>query len=511
MVATEKRFIPGCFQNLGSNAGESLAGYLLRLAQANGYGGIRPLLRAANVNTSGNLSKTLFNLRQSADQLANIGAMATGDTSHLQHFLARPIGDEALFVSDCRVDNDTILGELCQICPDCLREDSYAREEWDFAVVTACPRHKARLHDKCHHCARPIGWSRTALMHCPECGSDFREAQRLEVTEDEAEVAHDFGALAPFRFGLFDEKQVIYPWDTAFRLFKILALPMKFWGSLQWPNQFLQSLDIESRHRITSLFAEIHHRGVYEVSRLNRVVDERLAPLRAIPKANLVESHAMSFLFSEAALPNELAECTCYAKPQAKIPRGAQLFSGRPPSFTDLRQVASFLSIDRETLAGLLATGMIDTPGGEHPGYDIDQILDAQRFLSNGLLSIGEVAVLVGVPLDWHEHGFDDLLPIWNKKHPTDVRVPVEHLVRVQLNLADKCRGSVQPEHPVTLRKLAERGHKPFQTVALGVNRILSGGINRLSWRQPFDWASLQIDESEAESLIGRFSGGLRP
>lgn len=496
-----QEFLPGCYRNIPCWADESFAGYLLRLAEANGYAGIRDLLKAASIEAPGPISRLLRKVRLTKQHLESIGAMAIGDAKHLARFLISPIGDEAVFILDCRVDNDAILEERCQVCPTCLAESGYCKESWDFATITTCPLHFTRLQDKCAACATRISWTRPSLMHCFKCGSDFREASRIEVKPQIVEVTNDFGALAPFRFGLNDGACETYPWDTAFRLFKTLALPVQYWGTHQWPEQYVRLLDVEARHLIVGLFAEIHKVGQYKVGGLHHVVSERLAPLSAIPRPNMVESYATRFLFSVAALPNQIAESTCYAQPPAKVPRGAQLFNGRPPSFTDLKEVASFLSVDRETVAGLLACGVVERPDGEHIGYDIDQILDAQRFLSNGLLSIGEVAMLVGVPLDWHEHGFDDLLPIWNRKHPTDVRVAVEHLASVQLHLAGKWRAASPPKNPVSLRCLAERSNKPFQTVALTINKVLSGGINRIAWGPAFDWASLQLDESDIEVL----------
>lgn len=61
------------------------------------------------------------------------------------------------------------------ICPCCLDEKVYLRQNWEHAFVTACPKHGCQLIEKCPACA---GWLSTEREHielCP-CSQDLRSA-----------------------------------------------------------------------------------------------------------------------------------------------------------------------------------------------------------------------------------------------------------------------------------------------------------------------------------------------
>lgn len=505
MSDTALHFIPGCYRNLLHAPGESLPGFLLRLAEANRYAGIRDMLKVVDIEARGHLSRLITQIKLSEDSLEVLGAMAVGDRSHLLSYLVRPIGDEAVLLQDCRVDNDAFLQEYAQICSVCLAQDGFALEEWELAPVTTCAAHKVLLRDRCHACNQFIVWDRPLLAHCGSCGADLRDAPATRVEESVCEVVGDFAALAPFRFALHGNERRVLIWDIAFRLFKSLLIPSEYWTRPEWPTRWVQSATLEQRHRVIELMSGSREDGGYVLTRLNNFVHELLVPLSAVRKSGLIERQAMELLQSAAGLPRDVAEAICSSAPLLRMPAGAQLFKGHPPSFRDLPEVAAFLAVDRETGAGLINMGMIDVPNREHPGFDIDQILMAQTFLSDGLLTVAEVATLVGVPLDWNDHEFDELLPVWNRKHPSDARVTVRHVVNIQLQLTARWREVGPPIRPVTLRELAWKSGKPFQAVALAVNLALSGRFVRLDWGPQFDWASLRIDESDAESVLGHF------
>jgi hypothetical protein len=432
--------------------------------------------------------------------------MAVGDIDHLQHYLVRSIGDEAVFFNDCRVDNDALLVARAQVCPLCLREEQFMREEWELAMVTVCTRHKVRLMDMCPVCRQPIEWTRSVLRNCNNCGLDFGEAVTAAVDDSDCDFANDFSALAPFRFTLHGGGQQIHSWDTAFRVFKSLALPTRYWAESEWPARYVQSMPVDERHLTAKMLGNTRSNGSYRLMNMNEVVHALLSPLDAVPREGIIASRSMRFLHSEVGIPRDVAAAICSPTPIFGTPTGAQVFGGFPPHISGLRELASFLAVDHETVSGLIEIGMIDIPSGEHPGFDIDQVLAAQSFLTVGLLGVADIARLVGVPIDWHEHGFDELLPTWNRKHPADVRVAVEHVTNIQLQLTTRWRNALPPERPICLRTLGASSGKPFQTVALAVNMLLSGGFRHIGWGPMFDWASLQIDESQSMQMLKQLS-----
>lgn len=503
MSGTGRLFTSGCYRNLPCLPGESLPGYLLRLAEANAYDGIRELLAMAEIDVAGGISKLITRVKISPEDLGAVGAMAVGDRRHLLTYLAQPIGDDAVFVHGCRVDNDAFLVERAQVCPRCLRDDGFAREEWELAVVTACTQHKVRLNDCCHVCKAQIEWTRSLLNHCDRCGADFRDSPVATASDSLCDVADDFSALAPFRFKVHDDERQVHMWDTAFRLFKSLAHDGGHWVKAEWLERLVQSRSIETRHAVTELLAGARFNGCYDLLTLNDYVSELMAPLRAIPKPGLLQSHAMRMLHSEAALPWAVASAICSPGPLRREPRGAHVFKGHPPTIDSLSGLAKFLAVDQETVAGLIFIRKVERPSGEYPGFDIDKVLAAQKFLTEGLLSLMDLVEIVGVPLDWHDPLFSQLFPVWNTRNYADSRFSVEQVAGIQANLISLWCRSPRPAKPVVLGELARAALNPFQSVAKGVVSILTSGIQRMDWGPPFDWASLVVDEHDANVVLG--------
>jgi hypothetical protein len=236
---------------------------------------------------------------------------------------------------------------------------------------------------------------------------------------------------------------------------------------------------------------------------LNRFVSELLRALSPIPKPGLVSSQALKMLHSVAALPWNVASAISSPIPLYQEHRqGSAIFSGRPPSIVSLSGLATFLAVDHTTVVGLLSNGQITKPMFEFPGFDIDQVLAAQRFLTDGLLSLMDLHKIVGVPLDWHDPLFSEFFPAWNKRNYADSRVSVDHVVGIQSELIAHWCKSPRPARPVGLGHLARAGNQPFQIVAKGVRAILTAEIQRFEWHPPFDWASLVVDEHDANVVL---------
>lgn len=162
---TNRNYLPGCYANLPLTAGESLLGYLLRLAEANGYAGIRDLLRALRGPSSRGIAAEVRELRASKELLGQLGRMAVGDEEHCSHFHTLEAGPHAVIFQGTVMDHDSWLEPSAQLCPHCLDESGIAREEWDLSCVTACEKHRVQLLDTCTACGchRPAYWSHSMI------------------------------------------------------------------------------------------------------------------------------------------------------------------------------------------------------------------------------------------------------------------------------------------------------------------------------------------------------------
>lgn len=505
----ERDWLPGCYRNLPCRPGEALPGYLLRLAEANGYESIAALLRAAGTNIRGLNTGYTSKLRTDAEALAAIGRMAVGDPGHLSGHAATPLDGPALFLRECRVDSDAMLHERTQVCPQCLAEDGYIREELELAPVTVCSTHKVVLVDECPDCGHSLDWKRSSLIACGHCGADLRMVTPTPAGADVCEVADDFAALAPFRLVTHSGEPVTDMWDLMFRVFKALALPDADWASTIWPKQVVQLMSVKSRHEIVKLLARARRGGSYFLTELQEKAWSALTPMTAIPRPFLVEQCAVLLLESEGGITREYAEAMCSSRPLPQAARGAEIFSGRPPSLQTVDEVMSFLATDWETLEGLFARGVLSKPIDNEHGYDIDELLATQRFLHLGVLTLPEISAIVGAPLDWDDLIHSNFLRPWNPKNPSDLRVAVGEVVSIQMELTAKWTANHRPGNGILLRDVAMRTERPFQVVSEAVVLALRGDLNPFGWALPFDWGSLMISEQDGRRLSEMFRAQL--
>ena len=156
---------------------ESIPGYLLRVAEANGYPKFQWLARAAGLRRidpfggSGNLQlEALLNLEPGEIDGKFYGRTAVeGARDHVRF----GNGTVHRFAIDLK---------RARICPLCLAEKGIARMAWDLAAVTVCPHHQCRLIDECPTCKSPLTWSRDKLATCLH-GHDLTQVEVMPASD----------------------------------------------------------------------------------------------------------------------------------------------------------------------------------------------------------------------------------------------------------------------------------------------------------------------------------------
>lgn len=495
-------WLPGCYRNLAPHADESLGGFLLRLSEANGYDGIADLLCAAGVSHRATLMRNqLFTLRSDYDALRIIGRIAVGDPNALSGYLARPITESSMLFEHCLIERDAVLGVRAQICPQCLGEHGFVPLAWDYPAVTVCTKHACVLLDHCENCRTTIDWGRSSLLHCSECGWDYRRMRTVEASTNECHVADDFAALAPFRIQTYATDPTVARWDTMNRVFKSLVLPTHAWTEAVWPDSFLSETDISLRHRATRLLAETLSESCYDLRRVRKPAYDHLAALEVIPRSNVVEQQAMMLLHSEAGIQRDLAEPLCSKRPLPAPIRGAEIYAGRPPALRSHDELQAFLGASGETINGLFRKGLLVERQQDDIGFDIDMLLGAQNYLVTGLVSLSELAGLAGTPLDWEDIEHNRLVSAWNPLNPRDVRFDVSELLSIQLRLTAKQKPPDSIVEPVSLEDVAIETERPGMLVLHAVNMAQRGDL-AFCWDEPYRWSSLQISDEDVEHLI---------
>jgi TniQ len=508
-------YVPGCFRNLTCFAGESFAGYLLRLAEANGYAGIGGFLLAAGLPISRKLQGDLLNVRANGSQLARLARMAVGQADHLTGFqielfrassLSADNSVDAAWIDECRVSRDALMSDIASICGPCLAENGFAREEWDLGPITVCTRHQIMLRDRCSACAAPITWKRHFLTACDACGGDLRQWGGEKVGSLVCEAASDFEALAPFRILDADGMEHVIRWDEMFLVFKSLLVPDEKRVLRLWPDVLVSNASCKARHLAFDRLASTLSSRRYRLADLASLPRRALAPLQAIPRPRIVERQSLRYLEADAGLSRPVAVALSGAPDIVAPPMAAELYGGRPPCIRSYAELATFLGISPETVDRLVSMHVVNQPSPTDLGYDADSVLEARRFLQEGLLTLDELRSVVGVEVEAHDLGDAGLLPRWNPRDKSDSRVRVDLVLDLQARLAEQWHNGGARFDGEPLLALAAKSTRPFRTIAATVELILSRTVALAGWSNPFTWGALRVDSAAFALIDGRVS-----
>lgn len=142
-------------------AGESLRGYLLRLAEANGYPGLswlaQKVWRSQHVGSLG---------PQEAAALGALVDLGPGIADTLGPAATKGgwVGSDANQKAPRNLVNRT----QPKVCPACLAERKVLRAVWEIRFWLVCPTHGCGMLDACPRCRRPLGWDRSRVDRCCE-------------------------------------------------------------------------------------------------------------------------------------------------------------------------------------------------------------------------------------------------------------------------------------------------------------------------------------------------------
>lgn len=161
--------------------GESLNGFLLRLAERNGREHPRQVLGAR-------LSSLFPGYRAYDGELAELAVLSGRSAADLAQLLAEDLPDDgehgpgALQYGGQVVTRSDLLDRHRQFCPSCLAEAPYQRLKWDLIALGDCARHGVKLVSQCPSrrpdCPGAVQWDRCGTTACA-CGAPFTEIAAL--------------------------------------------------------------------------------------------------------------------------------------------------------------------------------------------------------------------------------------------------------------------------------------------------------------------------------------------
>ncbi len=151
---------------------ESLAGYLLRLAQSNYYQTPNWILHLAEYQKGRRIHFPL-----NSDKPSQLSQLIQVDDELLKSIALGATAKD-------NVVSYSVHKGATQLCPYCLRESPYSRYIWDSKMSQTCPIHRCHLINKCPQCQQLIKWSRPGVAKC-QCGFDFRNSLATAATNSQ--------------------------------------------------------------------------------------------------------------------------------------------------------------------------------------------------------------------------------------------------------------------------------------------------------------------------------------
>jgi hypothetical protein len=136
--------------------GESLAGYVYRLYDANGHTVPRPYSASLTILYGRNSEE---DRRRAASEISRlIGPVPESDWPRCQE----PHGWQKQSASRMRS------------CPMCMRENEFHRALWELPLVHACPYHRVKLRDHCD-CGKALAWRGLSGDWRCRCGASLKQ------------------------------------------------------------------------------------------------------------------------------------------------------------------------------------------------------------------------------------------------------------------------------------------------------------------------------------------------
>lgn len=162
---------------------ESQIGYLIRISEANGFCTPRSILSLSvlkKLNEGlGGLVDILPGILSelSGHSLDSINALPWSKWPDKRMTLGKKLANKELF--------SYVHFKHSRICPECIKQNGFAKYAWDAKLMVACAHHRKRLVQECRHCHKRITWARPGLLSC-SCGmviSQSRETISEKLSE----------------------------------------------------------------------------------------------------------------------------------------------------------------------------------------------------------------------------------------------------------------------------------------------------------------------------------------
>lgn len=175
---------------------ESPNGYLVRMAEGNGYLNASRLLFALGFGESWQWDR-LF--EHSRDRYGAVLESCGIDVSVAESLCYQRIdlsGGSKYLINDSVLDGDILDSDLESYCSLCLLEHRYWRKIWRVRTYVACVKHNVLMRKQCFVCQRDLAQNRPELIRC-QCGADLTNAPAIRANSSATEWFMSLGRQDP--------------------------------------------------------------------------------------------------------------------------------------------------------------------------------------------------------------------------------------------------------------------------------------------------------------------------
>lgn len=156
---------------VGIAPGESLFGFMARVAERNAYDRSVWLL-------DGHASRRQFDTATwTAETVAQVASITGIDEAEVASRIYADAGEGTQLFFGHALPSEMIVQSAQKstqrYCPACLAASGVHHAIFDLDFVRVCPFHARRVADSCPDCGRPILWGRPSVTRCTLCGGDL--------------------------------------------------------------------------------------------------------------------------------------------------------------------------------------------------------------------------------------------------------------------------------------------------------------------------------------------------
>jgi hypothetical protein len=219
-------------------AGESLYGWAVRLADANGYANARAILSLAKRGASAPSAGILSN---------RLAQLVDGSLSDFERYVAAKWNGHPCY-------HGLELGVAMpyfdirpKVCPACLAERSVLKSVWNLRIWHYCPQHFCRLIQICPFCCNRLARGQRAVTHCGNklCNADLSKCAGDPIPREVVNIVGMLGDVSR-RFRHLPESLSDASLPDLVRLIYLFSTPL-----LHVRNEFWQRGKASIRERLT--------------------------------------------------------------------------------------------------------------------------------------------------------------------------------------------------------------------------------------------------------------------